>query len=222
MRSISLQDRLDRVSRDDWPWCASLCERGHSQHHQEQRCIEEPSGNSHANILTRTRVRSQPCALPDFRAACFAAPLGNAARLVDIQRLSQMGCRAAARVLPLVLLVGGINCGHGPLSGPQFLTSVTTPTISRDCSSSRTHRCLRTGDVAACRSDRHQKMFRASVSLTKAKHCVVLLSILVRQDDVDLVALERGLVAVVVYADGKLPPRGSSRLAWPSRGTSYA
>ena len=49
----------------------------------------------------------------------------------------------------------------------------------------------------------------------------VVLGILVWEDDVDLVALERGLVPVVLDADSE-PAAIHDRLAQSSRGTSWA
>ena len=49
----------------------------------------------------------------------------------------------------------------------------------------------------------------------------VPLGVLVREDDIDLVALERRLVPAVVDTDSELPA-GRARLARPSRGTPCA
>jgi hypothetical protein len=72
--------------------------------------------------------------------------------------------------------------------------------------------------------DRDEAIRREQVilaALVDDAEIAIPLGILVGQDDVDFIALERGLVAVVVHADSKLPTRYSP-LAWPSRGTSYA
>ena len=80
--------------------------------------------------------------------------------------------------------------------------------IDRPLSRSAALGCFQKGRLDGRRNvDRDEAIRREQVILTALvddAEVAVLLGILVRQDDVDLVTLERGFVAVVVDADGEL------------------